>query len=336
MNILYQFDNSYVPFAGVSMTSLFENNREMKFDVYILGENISSENMEILNELASKYHRKLIFVDTGYVVEQLELLGIPQYRGSHATNLKMFLPEIFKEETGRILYIDSDTAVVNSLYELEHFNLEGMPLAMAYDSLGKKHAKEIGLSACDGYYNAGVILFDLQRWKELDCTGKIIRHVKEVRAHYMAPDQDLINIVLKDQIKKLPMQYNIQPIHLKYQQKQFNRTFRPGKYYNDDEISRALEKPIILHFFRFAGEFPWNKDSQHPCVEVFDLYLSKSPWKDYEKQKPVQNGVVFKMERFFLRYMPDKIFLFMFKIAYDLFIKKCSIDSENGENNHLM
>ena len=39
-----------------------------------------------------------------------------------------------------------------------------------FDSLGKKHAKEIGLSTCEGYYNAGVILFDLQKWKELDCT----------------------------------------------------------------------------------------------------------------------------------------------------------------------
>lgn len=336
MNILYQFDNNYVPFAGVSMTSLFENNQEMEFDVYILGENLSAENIKILNGLAGKYHRRIIFVDTAYVVEQLELLGIPQYRGSHATNLKMFLPEIFKEEKGRILYIDSDTVVVNSLCELEHFDLEGMPLAMAFDSLGKKHAKEIGLSACDGYYNAGVILFDLQRWKELDCTGKIIRHVKEVRAHYMAPDQDLINIVLKDQIKKLPMQYNIQPIHIRYQQKQFNRMFRPEKYYSNDEMCIALEKPIILHFFRFAGEFPWNEDSKHPCAKVFDLYLSKSPWKNYEKQKPVQKGFVFKIERFFYRYMPDVIFLFIFKIAYNLFIKKCSIDSKKGENNRLM
>lgn len=318
------------------MTSLFENNQEMEFDVYILGENLSSENIEILNEFASKYHRKLIFIDTSCVVNQLELLGIPQYRGSYATNLKMFLPEIFKSEKGRILYIDSDTVIVNALSELEHFDLEEMPLAMAFDSLGKKHAKEIGLSTCEGYYNAGVILFDLQKWKELDCTRKIVRYVKEVRAHYMAPDQDLINIVLKNKIQKLPMQYNIQPIHLRFQQQQYNKIFRPGKYYSNDEMCMALEKPIILHFFRFAGEFPWNKDSQHPCAEVFDLYLSKSPWKNYEKQKPIQNGFLFKIERFFYRYMPDEIFLFIFKIAYDLFIKKCSIDSQNGKSNRLM
>ena len=205
-----------------------------------------------------------------------------------------------------------------------------------FDSLGKKHAKEIGLSTCEGYYNAGVILFDLQKWKELDCTRKIVRYVKEVRAHYMAPDQDLINIVLKNKIQKLPMQYNIQPIHLRFQQQQYNKIFRPGKYYSNDEMCMALEKPIILHFFRFAGEFPWNKDSQHPCAEVFDLYLSKSPWKNYEKQKPIQNGFLFKIERFFYRYMPDEIFLFIFKIAYDLFIKKCSIDSQNGKSNRLM
>ena len=42
MNVLYQFNEKYAPYAGVSITSLFENNKNAdEICVYILGENLS-------------------------------------------------------------------------------------------------------------------------------------------------------------------------------------------------------------------------------------------------------------------------------------------------------
>ena len=55
MNILYTCDNNYVWLMGISMTSLFDNNKDMKeITVYLIGDNISDENREKLTEIAEK------------------------------------------------------------------------------------------------------------------------------------------------------------------------------------------------------------------------------------------------------------------------------------------
>ncbi len=43
----------------------------------------------------------------------------------------------------------------------------------------------------------------------------IVEHVRNVRSTYVSPDQDLLNVVMKGHIFKLPMRFNVQPIHLK-------------------------------------------------------------------------------------------------------------------------
>lgn len=51
LNILYQFNEKYVPYAGVSITSLLENNKESSnITIYLLGEDISEESRRKLLE----------------------------------------------------------------------------------------------------------------------------------------------------------------------------------------------------------------------------------------------------------------------------------------------
>lgn len=337
INVLYQFNDAYAPYAGVSIVSLFENNRDIEdLYVYIIGDKISSENKCILQETAQDYHRSLIFLDAAPIIHRLKELNVPQYRGSHATNMKLFLPDILDSSVERILYIDADTAVIGSIRSLENFNMNGCPIAMAYDSLGRRHALQIGLQSKDAYFNAGIILIDLKQWKIDKCTQRIIDHVQKVRAHYMAPDQDLLNIVLKGQITVLPPEYNFQPVHYRYKTNLYQRMLAPQIYYSPEALTSASSAPVILHFFRFLGEFPWNQNSSHPYRDIFSQYLSLSKWKDKYKPKPTQSNWIFRLEKIFYRFLPDCIFLFIFKLGYEGFIKKCSSDSDKGENNRLM
>ena len=56
MNILYTCDNNYVWIMGISMISLFENNKTIEdLNVYLLGDRISEENKEILQDIALRY-----------------------------------------------------------------------------------------------------------------------------------------------------------------------------------------------------------------------------------------------------------------------------------------
>lgn len=337
LQVLYQFNELYAPFAGTSIFSLLKNNEDIKYiHVYILGENLTDETIGTIRQTVHDFKRQVTFLDTKKATIRLQSLGIPQYRGSYTTNFKLLLPELLPEESGRILYIDSDTVVTASLKPLLDWDLKGYPLAMVYDSLGKRHALQIGLTIGDAYFNAGVILIDLNEWRKRQCTERIVRYAQSVRAHFMSPDQDLLNVVLKGEIRTLPPQYNLQPIHRRYTVKLYNYTFRPSVYYADAEIESAAQAPAILHFFRFLGEFPWNKKSLHPYRPEFDYYLRKSRWKKFQKIDLKNKNVIFSFEKFLYKVLPDFCFLVIYQFAYQLFISRCAKDSREGENCRLM
>jgi lipopolysaccharide biosynthesis glycosyltransferase len=63
MNVVYSSSDLYSEIAGVSMTSLFENNKDVEeITVYVVDNGISELNRNRLLNTARKYNRKLIFV----------------------------------------------------------------------------------------------------------------------------------------------------------------------------------------------------------------------------------------------------------------------------------
>lgn len=337
MNVLYQFNDAYAPYAGVSMVSLFENNKDIEhLHIFVIADQLSQQNTDQLQKTALDYNRKISFLNPQNIIQQMKNLGIPQYRGAYTTNMKLFLPEILDLTDGRILYIDSDTLIVSSLKALATLDMHDHPIAMAYDSLGQTHARQIGHGLHDPYFNAGVILFDIKKWHQEKCTQRIIDHVKQIRAHYIAPDQDLLNVVLKNEIAVLPPEYNLQPIHARYTASLYPRALASQTYYSDAILSRAATAPVILHFFRFLGEFPWDVHSLHPYREIFEHYQAQSRWYDHPKTVPLQGGIIFRIERILYRILPDRLFLLIFRLGYEGFIRKCSADSKKGKNNRFM
>lgn len=322
IDILYQFNEKYAPYAGVSITSLLENNKHFEqIRIIILGENLSESSCRKMEQLVSGYGRKISFIDAEEQIEMMKKIGMPAYRSSYAANLRLFLPYLVEDSLEKILYLDADTVVVGNLEELIADTGDELPLYMALDSLGMKHKEEIGLAKDDYYFNSGVILFNLKKWKQKNLTDQIVSHVKNVRNNYPAPDQDLLNIVCKDQIGILKPRYNFQPVHVAFSIHSYCKTYSNEGYYSRRELEQAKETPCIYHFFRFLGEFPWDKDNAHPDTELFDKYLLISPWKDYEKKK-AELGIVFKMEKLLYKALPSTFFLKIFKLAHRSFVKK--------------
>ena len=356
MNILYQFNEKYAPYAGVSMTSLFENNKAAKFIcVYILGENLSSDSAEKINRLCQEYNREVVFVDTSALVDKMKSINMPTYRGSYAANMRLFVSDIVEnvsgdcdrtgvagrdiKETGvnkvdnRLLYLDADTIVTGDLTQM--YTSEIKTLGMVYDTLGCQHKYEIGLEADEGYYNSGVILYDLDKWKNKNFTEKIIDHVINVRAQYPSPDQDLINVVVRDEITPIPFENNFQPHLRDYGYISFMKAFNLSPFYSGSEVSKANANPTIMHAFRYIGEFPWHKGNVHPFNREFDKYLKLSPWSDYIKL-PSDSGMVMKIEKILYRLLPKVAFLKIFTMAHRRFYMNANKKSEKNEISKVM
>ncbi len=321
LNVLYQFNEKYAPFAGVSVTSLFENNKGMEeITVFVLGEGLSEDSRRKFKELSAAYGRRVIFKDTSGLIEDMKAWGIPSYRGSCAANMRLFLPLILDREIERILYLDADTVVNGSLEELVEMKMDDFALGMVMDSLGENHKKTLGFSENEPYYNSGVILFQLDNWRMCRCTERIIDHIRQGNTNYSAPDQDLLNVVCKKNIMALRAKYNVQPVHLAFTARDYFRYYNKKAYYSEKELTDLKTQAVIYHFFRFLGEFPWNKNNRHPDNDLFDKYLALSPWKDYKKQR-AESTYAMKVEKGLYKFLPKGIFLGIFRFFHSLYVE---------------
>ena len=323
LNVLYAFDNNYAPFGGTSIFSLLENNKGIeRIRLFVVMDNVSDENRRRLEKTVSDYGRELIIVDGAEFAKLMEKLGVPKYRGSYATHYRKFFHLFLPDDAKRLLYIDSDSVVPGDLSDLLSFDFQGKCVAVVEDTLGGKYKKLLGFKPDEIYFNAGVTYIDTVAWRERNYSDKLVDYIKNVRARFVNPDQDLFNMVLKNDTVLLPLEYNFMPAHRAYSDKAFFKCYPREGYYTEAEIEHARNNPKIIHAYRFLGEFPWHKGNCHPDNDIFDYYLRKSEWADYVK-KPAQTSAIFKIEKLMYRCLPKGLFLHVFsKYTYSTIKKK--------------
>lgn len=323
LNILYPFDNNYAEYAGISLTSLLENNKDSeKIVIYILGFDLTDETKSLLKKTIEKYRRDIVFINQDSVDKLIHELNLPSYRGARVATARLFVTHFLPKNLERIVYLDSDTIIVGSMKELIEEDLDGCPVGMVCDSVARDYKRVLGFSAEEDYYNAGVILYDLSMWREKKCTERIIEHIQNIRSNYEALDQDLINLTLKDEIKRINLKYNFQPVHMVYSSQKYKMVYGTEGYYSIQEIEEASSNQIILHAFRYLGMFPWHVDSVHPAREKFMEYKNISLWKSTPALSDYKKGFVISIERVLYRILPATVFLRIFKWVFEFTIRK--------------
>ncbi len=331
LDILYEFGENHIAAAGVSILSLLENNRH--FDeilIYILGDKLSGDSEDKLRSLAAGYHRQLTFLDRERLLHILKRNKVPVNREGGGFDLRLYISQILDGDIGRILYLQVNTIISGKLDGLAELDMEGHPVAMALDALVRRHKRQLGFARDEYYYNAGVILFDMNVWRSERCMERVINHIKNVRYRYPLTEQDLLNVVLKGQILKLPPEYSLQPVIQIFSRKEYRRVFTERGFYSENELIRSENAPVIHLSSRFTGEYPWNKNNVHPDNDLFDLYLRKSAWAGYNKKRAVKS-LVFRIEKLLYGRIPQSLFIRLFRIAYERSIRRANSDSlKNG------
>lgn len=325
LNVLYQSDDNYAIFMGVSICSLLENNRAAEeINIYVIDDSISGDMKRQIEQMVGSYQRRVRFVPTESVLNNDAIRTAFAYTGMRKNThsyLKLFVDMLLPDISGRIVYIDCDTAIEGDISPLAEMDMQGHGIGMVLDSLVTDGRCSVGMRADDNYYNSGVILIDLDVWRREHYAERIINHVQNVRT-YGTVDQDILNMEFLHDIYTLPVAYNLQPMHLVYPYKMYAKVYRHKEpYYGEREIAEAVNAPKIIHYLRYVGTSPWHSNSVHPCEGIFDKYLALSPWKDYQK-KPIKSGMLFKIERFLYTVLPKPIFLRIFYVVHERMITK--------------
>lgn len=332
INAIYQFNEKYVPYAGVSMTSLLVNNTDVEMvNIYVLGEDLSEESVIKLRSLAGSFGRSISFPDTSSLLAKFKGWGMIPYRGAYSIYLRLFFSEIIALKGERAIYLDSDTIVDGSLLPLVNYDLGDKSMGMVLESIRDDYKIMIGMAEDSDYYNSGMILFDVDKWRSRDYCNRLKEHILNVRSGYIG-DQDFLNIVCEGDVALLPPRYNFQPLHGRYTDKQYYGVYKRKGYYDETLLDLARTDTAIYHCYRWLGEFPWNDGNLHPFNTVFDKYMEMSEWSGYSKQK-ASLSLALKIEKALYRILPRPIFLRIFRTMHELVLKKAEDDARKNRAN---
>ena len=166
INILLGSDVNYAPYYGVMLTSLFYNNQDCHFDVYMLTDKTwtlqETKNFEKLcGQYDSRFNVFVVNEDKVKDFPQVDHITLPTYYRLQACN-------ILPASIHKILYLDGDMLVLGSIQFLWSINLEGYAFAGAedMDSVCGDCFRRLDYDSKYGYYNAGVSLYNFDYWIE--------------------------------------------------------------------------------------------------------------------------------------------------------------------------
>lgn len=195
--IAFGVDTDYVKYAGIVMTSIAAENAGEEIGFHLVCDGIAEEDIERLQEFRAAFPRTDVYIyDARAALDDLPFPhGIPHERINCSVFTRILMPELVPQELTRILYLDADTLCVGRLAGLYAHDLGTAPLAAAREGDGARKAQRIGMRGTD-YFNAGVMLLDLARWRSMQLTARVLDAWRTHGASFPLLEQDALNSVL--------------------------------------------------------------------------------------------------------------------------------------------
>lgn len=266
----WDLSDSYNRHAGVTIESLLEH-CSLPTTIHLLhDERLGSDedegvefNKSCYNEIVENYNSKLQFHHVELPDWVDEMPATKQFTAG--TLLRLQLPELLPN-IDKVLYLDCDMVVLTDISKLWNTNLDKYYLGACIDtgfaSLGnitKKYWKNRGIPT-DNYFNAGMLLLNLNKLRESSFSQKAFNYLNKHRDVQLL-DQDVLNWFCQDEYLMLDEKYNI-----------FTHRNDAENYLDD----------CILHYTS-GGRKPWNVYSG-PIDNYYWKYLIKTPWCKTEQQ----------------------------------------------------
>ncbi|EAI4303766.1 glycosyltransferase family 8 protein [Campylobacter jejuni] len=291
-NIVLAADNNYIKYVAVVLSSIIKNTKENekfaseKYIFHILTDGISFTNHQklkiLIDYLTSIYPCELKI----HIIDEKQFQDFPKaWHVNHATYYRFEIANILGAEVSKCLYVDADILACDDIREVFYIDLNDKIVGVVTDSCShlctklksKKGGSDINFNPLY-YFNAGIIMIDLNKWRQYNIKQKCIQAFLDYD-HGGLADQSYLNIALKDYTYKLPLNWNlIAPEYILlqgYERHYVCKCLDESKEYNlaytRDEFNDALNRKKIVHFC--AAKPWWNLYYKNTRVEFNERKL---------------------------------------------------------------
>lgn len=305
LSIVYSSDNHYAQHVGVSMLSLFENNKEFDcIHIYLIENHISPENKYKLEVICESYGRTIQFIGFNRISNKLKLsIGNSISVNSYA---RLFIASVLDPSVDKVIYLDCDSVITGSLYELWNTDISKFYVAGVLDTVSERTKLSVNMDAEGPYINAGMLLINLAQWRKQHVEQQFIKFIDSYNGEVFHHDQGVINGVLHKKLLLLHPKYNTMTTYFTMSRDQMMQYYGLKRYYSEAEIAEAVSNPVFVHYTPAFVNRPWVKGCKHPLASGYKSYLEMTPWKGTDLTKDRRRSGE-KIVSFLYNYLPFRM-----------------------------
>jgi lipopolysaccharide biosynthesis glycosyltransferase len=272
MHVVCALDDGYAQHCGVMLCSLFANNADERMRVFVIADRLSDETRRRLDSLAWRPNHAVEHV----TIDPARLTNA--WVSNHltlATYFRILIPQYLPLHLRRVLFLDCDLVVRGPLAELYSMPLDGYSHAAVANPFMERDLSRIDLPAGTPYFNAGVLLLNLRKWRQDWISERLVAYVAEKGPALEHHDQDALNAMLHGQWRPCHARWNAQV--------QFFKNYTAEALgVSRRELREVRTNPSIVHFTG-TGK-PWTYYDANPFEGDYFRYLALTPWHAYRRQ----------------------------------------------------
>lgn len=273
MHVALATDRAYLPWCATAILSCLEANGLDYLHAHVL--HLGDLQAPDASRLAAMVGDRDAQIEL-HAIDPARLANLPSKGaglGGHISWARVALADTLAG-LDRVIYLDADVLVTASMADLWSWPLCGAPLAAVANVVEPAmhhHVASLGIPDPTRYFNAGVLLVDLRRWREEGCGEQLARFVLSRRESLPWFDQDALNAVFAGRWEPLSPRWNAQnslwvwPVWAE-------------EVFGAEALHEATTSPAILHFEGPSLNKPWHYLCSHPWREEYRRTLAETPW----------------------------------------------------------
>ncbi len=262
MHILFTADENYVVRIPVVLQSVYVTDPGITVNVHLISDRISGSLLSHLSSFCKGKNYTFSFYE---VPEDLFAGALVNKHYSKAMYYRLLAADILPEDLDRVLYLDPDVLVINSLLPLWDTDLGEHWFAAA------SHTQEEGiidninrlrLETSSVYFNTGVLLMDLEKCRKHVKKEDVFSFVRENGHKLLLPDQDVFNALYGSRTKQVPDEI------WNYDARKYSQyMLKSGGEYDE---YRVIRNTAVIHYCG-KGK-PWNARYRYRFGNLYRHY----------------------------------------------------------------
>ncbi|MBC3539171.1 glycosyltransferase family 8 protein [Rufibacter sediminis] len=262
ISIVVVSDDHYVILLAALIKSIEENHVSSEpLNFYVIEDGVKEKTRQKLESSIDQSTTTLQWINMADAVPAG--IELPLDKSSWPLNIymRLFISYFLPENVEKVIYLDVDMIVQKDISQLWNVDIQDKIIAAVTDSRiktidcrwgGVVNYKDLNLKGSAKYFNTGLLLIDIKKWKAADITSKVLECIKVNKDFANFPDQYGLNVLLADHWLELDGLWNY---------------FAEGDHAD----------PNIIHFMSTKPIYKSYNYNQH-YKELFYSYLNQTPW----------------------------------------------------------